>query len=167
MSSCSTLTGRNGALWINPFADGIDGDIPDCASTAVPDVANAILRTTQWAVNPTLATSSEWGDSEGAGYTNRREGRNDATFTCEGKYDTTVEVFDIFEPEDYAGVALFLTDAEAGEHWTFPRAMCTDFNITVNVDTEEVIGWTSSWGADGPFYYPGEAGNPAWNLVAP
>jgi len=27
----------------------------------------------------------------------------------------------------------------------------------VNIDTEEVIGWTSEWGADGKFYYPGES----------
>ena len=134
MSSENTLTGRNGEFVV--------------ATTRV-------TRTTQWDVNPTLATSNEWGDSDSAGFTNRSSGRKDATFNSEGKYETTVEVFDLFQPEDIAISVLWLN---ATLYWDFPRALCNDFNLTVNVDSEEVIGWTSAWGADGLYYYPGEAG---------
>jgi hypothetical protein len=65
-------------------------------------------------------------------------------------------VFDLFQPEDIAIATLWLDATSL--YWDFPRALNTDFNLTVNVDTEEVIGWTASWGADGVFHYPGEAG---------
>jgi hypothetical protein len=131
MASGSTLTGRNGDFNV---------------------AASNVARCTQWAVNPKLATSSEWGDSDSAGYTNRQPGRKDATFTSEGKLDTDNEIYDAFQPEDVAVVLLYLNDTL---FWNFPAALCSDFNLTVNIDTEEVIGWTSSWGADGIFYPPG------------
>lgn len=140
MSSLNTLTGRNGSFSFN---------------------ATVLARTTQWDVNPTLATSNEWGDSDSAGYTNRSAGRVDCTFNVEGKYDSTSEVFDIFQPEDVAAAILNVaTSGLAGAasstafFWNFPRALCTDFNMAVNIDTEEVIGWTASHGADGAFSKP-------------
>ena len=133
MSSANTVTGRNGEFVVG---------------------TTRIARVTQWNVNPTLATKSEWGDSDSAGFTNRAAGRKDATFTAEGKYDTTNEIWDLFQPEDIAIAVLWLN---ATLYWDFPRALCDDFSLVVNIDTEEVIGWTSGWGADGVFYYPGEA----------
>jgi hypothetical protein len=141
MTSENTKTGRNGKFTIG---------------------GALVARTTQWATNPTLATSSEWGDSDSAGYTNRAAGRRDSTFTAEGKYDTTTEVFDTFQPEDIAQASLWLDNVDL--YYDYPRALCSDFNITVNIDTEEVIGWTSSWGADGIYYYPGQSGAPVRTL---
>lgn len=143
MSSLNSQTGRAGRL-------GIGGIV--------------IARTTQWAVNPTLASSSEWGDSDSAGFTNRATGRKDATFTCEGKFDPDTEVYDTFQPEDSLEATLWLNSTL---FWQFPRALCTDFSLTVNVDTEEVDGWTASFGADGVFYFPGEAGAGAANPAYP
>jgi hypothetical protein len=113
-----------------------------------------------------LASSSEWGDSDSAGFTNRAAGRKDCTFTAEGKYDSTTEQFDVFQPEDILQCTLWLDGSSANIgnqlHYDFPRALCNDFNLTVDIDTEEVIGWTSGWGSDGPFFRPGEvaADNP-------
>lgn len=135
MSSLNSLTGRNGKF---------------------VSASSLVARTTQWQVTRTLATTSEWGDSDGAGFTNRAPGRNDGTFTAEGKYDTSDEVFDLFQPGDIAIATLWLDATSL--YWDFPRALCNDFQLTVNVDTEEVIGWTSAWGADGVFHSPGEAG---------
>lgn len=87
MTSATALTGRNGK-----FQWG----------------GATIARVSQWSVNPTLATKSEWGDSDSCGYTNRAAGRKDATFSAEGKYDTDDEVFDIFQPEDVAAAILWL-----------------------------------------------------------
>ncbi len=143
MSSENTLTGRNGTFVV-------DGSL--------------IARITQWQVSPKLATSSDWGDSDSGGYTNRAAGRKDATYTAEGKYDTADEVFDLFMPEDVVVATLWMRSAAPNLYWDFPRALCSEFSLTVNVDTEEVIGWTSSWGADGIFYYPGQAGQPVRTL---
>jgi len=134
MSSLNTVTGRNGEHVVG---------------------STRVARITQWQVNPTLATKSEWGDSDCDGYTARAAGRRDATFTSEGKYDTTNEVWDLFQPGDVAISVLWMN---AALYWDFPRSLCDDFNLTVNVDTEEVIGWTAGWGADGIYYYPGQSG---------
>ncbi len=134
MSSENTLTGRNGKFQV--------------ASTLV-------ARATGWKVSKKIAVD-EWGDSDSAGYTNRAAGRRDATFTCEGKYDTTDEVFDLFQPEDIAIATLWLDNSSL--YYDFPRALCSDFNLAVDIDTEKVIGWDSSWGADGACTFPGEAG---------
>jgi len=134
MSSINTVTGRNGEFVVD---------------------TTRVARITTWAVNPTLASKSEWGDSDSAGFTNRAEGRKDATFTSEGKYDTSNEVFDLFQPGDILIGTLWLNSTL---FWDFPRALNDDFNLTVDVDTEEIIGWTSAWGADGIYHHPGEAG---------
>lgn len=116
---------------------------------------NKIKRVTQWVVTPKQATTSEWGDSDGEGYTMRAAGRRDATFTAEGKFDVDDPVYSIFAPGDIIKAVLWMN---ATLYWLFPRALNSEFNLTVNVDTEEVIGWTSQWGADGCFYAPGQEG---------
>lgn len=121
-----------------------------------------VARTTQWQVNQKLATQSEWGDSDSAGYTNRAPGRLDATFSAEGKYDTVVEQFDLFAPGDILQCALW-QDATS-LYWAFPRALNQEFSLTVNIDSEEVEAWTSGWGADGIFYQPGDSGAPSYSL---
>ena len=80
----------------------------------------------------------------------------------EGVYDTTNEAFDIFQPEDIVIVALWQDNVS--RYWAFPRALCDDFSLLVNVDTEEVEGWTSGWGADGIYYFPGEVGAPVYTI---
>lgn len=140
MSSENTLTGRLGEFVIQ---------------------TTRVARTKQWQVNPKLATKSEWGDSDSGGYTNRAPGRRDCTFTTEGVYDTTNEVFDLFAEGDITIAVLWMN---ASLYWDFPRAMCDDFNLMVNIDTEEVEGWTAAHGADGVFYRPGESGATARTL---
>ncbi len=141
MTSVNTITARNGKFVID---------------------TTLVARTTQWSVNPTLATSNEWGDSDSSGFTNRSAGRKDATFDSEGKYDSTNEIYDLFMPEDITIAVLWMDNSSL--YWDFPRAMCTDFNMVINIDSEEVVGWTASHGADGVFYYPGESGATARTL---
>ena len=147
-SSVGTLTGRSGRFTV-------EGEL--------------VARVTQWAVNPTLATSSEWGDSDSAGYTNRTIGRRDGTFTAEGKFSKTQEQYQLFQiGEDSVAATLFMS---SDYYWVFPCCICTDFNMTVDVDSEEVVGWTSSWGPDGIFYQPGQTtvagvANPGPDLAA-
>lgn len=141
MTSITSKTGRNGKHKVG---------------------STVLSRVTQWVVSPKLASTSEWGDSDGEGYTNRAAGRKDCTFTSEGKYDTAVEVFDLFKPGDILTSALWMDNVSL--YWYFARSLNTEFQLTVNIDTEEVEAWTSSWGADGRFYAPGEAGAPSASL---
>jgi len=142
MSSATALSGRAG----NFTAGG-----------------SLVARCTQWQVSPKLANSSEWGDSDSSGYTNRAAGRKDCTFTAEGKYDTGDSVMALFEPGDIVAVILAVPanaafadgDNDAvGPTWTFTRALNNEFGLTCNIDTGEVIGWTSDWGVDGSYTYP-------------
>lgn len=141
MTSATSLIGRNGKFVVG---------------------STRIARTTQWQVNPKAGTSSEWADSDSQGYTNRAAGRHDATFTAEGKYDTAVEVFDLFMPNDIVLAVLWLDATSL--YWYFGRALCTDFQMSVNVDSQEVLGWSASFGADGIFYKPGGSGAPSATL---
>ncbi len=139
----SPLFGSSGAL------SGRDGRI------TIDDTK--VARVTQWDVNPTLATTSEWGDSDTAGYTARLPGRRDATFTCEGKFDTNQPIWDQFIVGAQVEAVLFLRDNNSDAYWKFLCAVCTDFSMVLDVDTEEVVGWSATFGADGRFYHPGEA----------
>ena len=114
-----------------------------------------VARITKWAVSPKLASTSEWGDSDSQGYTNRAAGRKDATFSCEGKFDTDHPVWNLFQPGDCGEVILWMTPTL---YWLFPCALNSSFNLEVDVDGETVIGWTSEWGANGKFYRPGQSG---------
>lgn len=135
MSSENTKTGRGGRAVVG---------------------TTLVARAKNWSVNPTLASSSEWGDSDSDGWTNRAPGRRDATADMEGVYDTTSEIFDLFQPGDIAILTLWMDTSSL--YWDFARAMNLDFSMTVDIDAEEVIGWTADWGGDGKVYYPGEAG---------
>ena len=110
---------------------------------------STIARITQWTVNETMDSSSEWGDSDSNGYTVRAAGRRGATVDTEGKYDTgAADASDLFSPGDIATV---VCGSDGAIDYTFTRALCSDFSMTVNIDTEEVIGWTASFGNDGVY----------------
>lgn len=139
MANTNTLTGRTGRFMV--------------------DDTTQVARSTAWEVTRSLANVSEFRDSDSAGYTNRSPGGIDGTFTTEGKYDTSNEIFDLFQPEDMVIGTLWLNITTL--YWDFPRALNTEFSLAVNVDSQEVIGWNGSFGTDGIFYYPGQSGQPA------
>jgi len=142
--TCSSSTARTGA-----------------AGKAVVD-DTLVARLTQWDFNPTAAESA-WGDSDSAGYTNRVAGRKDGTGSITGKFDTTSKIYDLFTPGDTVELVLWesLTD-----YWVIPCALITNFTVTYNQDTKEVVEWSADFGADGKYYYPGESGAPVHTLPA-
>ena len=140
MSSNTTLSGRRGVVGLGP-----------ANTTQVVLVA----RVTKWKINPSLVEVAEWADSDTAGYIARAPGAEDAVFSTEGKYDTITPVWNLFQPRDKLFVQLWLTSL-APLFWKFPSALCISFSLMVDIDTEEVIGWSAEWGADGKFYKPGE-----------
>lgn len=131
--------------------------------TAKFQISNTtVARATEWSGSRKMATKSEWGDSDGNGWTNRAAGRQDFTFTSSGKYDTSSEQFDLFMAGDILQVGLWMDNSAL--YWAVPRALCDNFDLSVNIDTEEVLGWSAAWGADGQVYFPGEAGAPSYTL---
>ena len=119
-----------------------------------------VARLTQWSVNPT-SSESAWGDSDGAGYTNRAKARLDCTGSIQGKFDTGSTVYATFMPGDIVKLVLW---EDATNYWAFPCVLITSFNFTVDQDTQEVIGWSADFGADGIFYRPGQSGAPTETL---
>lgn len=130
---------------------GIDGEV------AV--AGELVARITNWTVNDNLDTSSEWGDSDSAGFTCAQGGRRGATMTIEGVYDTDHPQLGLFKPGDHAEVTLFIE--HSNQYYHFPRALCQTFNTGASPDSQEVIKFTSNWRSDGIYYYPGEAGAPS------
>lgn len=123
-----------------------------------------IARTTAWTLNK-AASESAWGDSDSQGYTNRKKARLDGTGTITGKFDTTTKAYDLFQAGDLVELVLWESEDD-NDYWAFPSALIQNFELEYNQDTKEVVGWSSPFGADGKFYYPGEAGAPSHTMPA-
>lgn len=121
-----------------------------------------IARMTSWAFNPS-AGETAWGDSDSEGYTNRACGRKDGTGSTAGKFDEDTPVYDLFIAGDIVEYVLWENTAD---YWALPSAFVQNFNLTYDQDSKEVVGWTSDFGADGKFYYPGQSGAPSHTLPA-
>ncbi len=119
-----------------------------------------VLRLTEWTVN-SAAGETAWGDSDGGAFTNRATGRLDATGTIAGKLDTGRKIYSLFQAGDIIKLIVW---EDASDFWAFPCALIQSYSQTVNVDTKEVIAWTATFGADGVYFRPGEAGAPAETL---
>ena len=113
-----------------------------------------IARLTEWTINEE-SSESAWGDSDSAGYTNRKAARKDATGTIGGKLDSSDYAYNIFRPGDICKLVLW---ENASRYWVFPSSLIKNFKLTFNPDTKEVVGWTADWGADGIYYAPGQSG---------
>jgi hypothetical protein len=131
-----------------------------CGSDGVAAVAGTrVCRLTQWTFNPTTSTS-EWGDSDSAGYTNRKGARKDGTGSLVGKMEDTQKVHqDLFMPGDT--VQLTLWENATTDYWYMARALITNYSVTFDQDTKEVVEWNADFGADGKYFRPGEAGIPS------
>lgn len=121
-----------------------------------------VTRLTSWRLNHSVSESA-WGDSESAGFTNRLPARADGTGTIGGKFDTNKAPYTIFRAGDQPTLALWQSTA-AANYWAFPSSLIQSFELEVNPDTKEVVGWSSNFAADGPFYYPGQPGAPTYTL---
>lgn len=119
-----------------------------------------VARLTQWSINPSTSESA-WGDSDSQGYTARARARKDCTGSIQGKFDTGSKIYTLFEAGDIVELVLW---EDASNYWAFPRVLITSFNLVFDQDTQEVVGWTADFGADGIFYRPGASGAPTETL---
>ena len=121
-----------------------------------------IARITGFQINESIGETA-WGDSDSVGFTNRKGGRRDATISFEGKFDTDTKIWNLMRPGDEVKLVLW-ESTDDSDYWVFPCVLIQSYNTNVNVDTREVIGWQATAGADGQYYYPGEAGAPTETL---
>ncbi len=119
-----------------------------------------VLRLTQWDFTDESAETA-WGDSDSAGYTNRKAARRDGTGSIGAKFDTGRKPQTLFKSGDSPKIVLW---EDATDYYVFPSSHIQNFNLVYDQDTMEVVAWTSDFGADGIFYAPGDAGAPTETL---
>jgi len=131
-----------------------------------------MARLTQWSVNHTMSETA-WGDSDSEGFTSRKEAREDCTGSLTGKFDTTQKIHSFgVASTDIGGIPgivtkLVLWEAmDVASYWVFPCVLLQNFQMTVDMDTKEVIEWTIDYGADGRFYRPGATNIPVESVPA-
>jgi hypothetical protein len=119
-----------------------------------------VLRMTRWQITPG-GSETTWGDSDSAGFTNRKGARKDCTGAIDGKFSTDRIFYDMVQEHDEVKVALWL---DSTRYWVFPCALVQNYSLEVNPDTNEVIGWSMAFGSIGRYYRPGESGAPTQTL---
>ena len=119
-------------------------------------------RLTKWSLTAEV-DESVWADSDSAGYANALGGRRRATGSIEGKFESDREQYDIMREGDEVKLVLWQSTT-AGDYWQFPTVLIKNFEIELDQDTQEVVGWSAEWGSSGIFYAPGQASAPAETL---
>lgn len=142
-------TGRTGAITFRLQFPGFASLPVDFVNTG-----DSILRVTRWLVQETTDTSIEWADSDSAGYTIHAPGRLGARFDADGKYSGERPIFPYTRVGALVTAQLWIDRTVPYLCWDFELARCTSFKCSVDVDTEEIVGWSGSWIATGVFYKP-------------
>jgi hypothetical protein len=123
-----------------------------------------LARITNWTLTTTCSTSA-WGDSDSRGFTNRTPARKDATGSMTGKADVDLPLHGIMMPHDVKGIVLW-QDGDDGTglgedsvYWELPRAVITNYTLSFDQDSKEVVEWSADFECDGVYFYPGDADN--------
>ena len=119
-----------------------------------------VLRVKTWQISNSVGESA-WGDSDSAGFTNRKAARRDATGSFTGVFDTGRKPYNVFNPGDAVKLVLW---ESASDYYAFPCALIQSYDVTYDNDTKEVVEYSVGFGADGIFYYPGETNAPTETL---
>lgn len=111
--------------------------------------SGTVSHVTSWQCTETV-NSSAWGSSNTAGYKHRVAGTKDWSGTFAAKYDSSIApvVGEGTRAEGATPVSLVLTLA-TNETLT-GNAMIESVALDVNVDTGDVIGYTCTFGGNGP-----------------
>jgi hypothetical protein len=117
-----------------------------------------VARITTITVN-TATTTSDWGDSDSGSFENTKPARRNANGNMTGMLDTVDPVYDLFDVGDVVEVQ-FWEDGNAetpAVYWHLECVVITSFDLTIDPNTKEVVGWTANWKADGRWYTPSTA----------
>ena len=125
-----------------------------------------IVRETEWSVTESPEVEV-WGDSGSGKFTNRKTTRLDATGSITGKMDcekgkqiyslagTNQRIVEIH-------TELVLWEQKGTRcYWAFPCSVITNFNVTVDMDTNKATVWSFDFGSDGPYYRPEDPSAPS------
>ena len=142
----------------NPASSVLMGDLGEVVADGT-----AFAHATEWAISPKIGESA-WGDSDSAGHTLRKGARKDCTGSFGGKFDTGDPFYSVVSEGDEPSLVLW---ASRTLYWWFSCVLVTGYNLTVNMDSKEVVGWTADFGESGKHYKPGEAGAPSKTYPGP
>jgi len=157
MGSVGAITGRHGAVYIQ---------LPLTTQTWY---WTEIARITSWTINQKPISVTKWADSDTGGFVWNAPGPREATITTVGKFQIGIlSQWNMFRGGDYAALRLFVDNRDPFEdgisveealrradRYEINPALCTEYNLTMNIDTEEVVGWTAEWVSCGEFSMTG------------
>lgn len=132
----AAISGKNGSVETTSGSGGGDG---------------AQAEITGWTFN-TTSNNPSWASSTNPGYKKRVAGVKDGNGTISGKYDSSNTLFDTLEP----GVTVTLTlkiNATGSNYYVVP-AIIDEFNIEVDMDNGDVVGWTANFSTNGEWSEP-------------
>lgn len=133
----AAISGKNGSVETTSGSGGGDG---------------AQAEITGWTFN-TTSNNPSWASSTNPGYKKRVAGVKDATGTINGKYNAANAIFDTLAPGVTATLTLKL---DSGNYYTVP-AIIDDFNLEVDMDNGDVVGWTANFSSNGAWANPGDS----------
>jgi hypothetical protein len=110
--------------------------------------ATELPEITMWSFNPTITTQS-YASNKTNGFKRKVCGSKDATGSLEGKWDRTDPITDHFTEGSTVTLLLHL---DTTRKITVP-ALITGMTIEVNIDDNEIEGWTADFEADGEWTY--------------
>lgn len=130
----AAISGKNGSVETTSGSGGGDG-----AQTEI----------TGWTFN-TTSNNPSWASSTNPGYKKRVAGVKDGSGTVNGKYDSSNAIFDTFEP----GVTVTLTLKLNNSNYYEVPAIVDDFNLEVDMDNGDVVGWSMNFSTNGEWTEP-------------
>lgn len=122
---------------------GIGGFV-EASGGAGPDDGSKIAEITTWTFT-TTSNNSAWASSTDPGYKKRVGGVRDCSGTVNGKFNGDIEQYNDLE----AGSSVTLTlKINTANYYAVP-AIIDEFNIEVDMDNGEVVGWSMNFSGNG------------------
>lgn len=129
---------------------GISGKDGSVELTGAPAGDGAQAEITGWTLN-TSSNNPSWASSTNPGYKKRVAGVKDCNGSISGKYNSDNVLFDSLLP----GVSVTLTLKLSGSAGFYAvPALIDDFNLEVDMDNGDVVGWTANFSGNGAWTVP-------------
>ena len=126
---------------------GKDGSVETTSGSGGGDGAQAEI--TGWTFN-TTSNNPSWASSTSPGFKKRVAGVKDGSGSISGKYNSANAIFDTLE----VGVTVTLTLKVNATNFYAVPAIIDSFNIEVDMDNGDVVGWTADFSTNGEWTEP-------------
>lgn len=108
------------------------------------DSGSELAEITTWTFT-TTSNNSAWASSTNPGYKKRVGGVRDCSGTVNGKFNGDLTDYDDLE----AGASVTLTLKINATHYYTVPALVDEFNLEVDMDNGEVVGWSLNFSGNG------------------